>query len=162
MSTPQAPAERKIVTFSLGEQMFGIDMATLIEIREWEAPTPLPGVAPYIKGVTNLRGNVVPVVGLAERIGWPASEIHSRSCILVVNVGGKQCGFLVDEVADIVPIQDADVQPAPEVETGESVLSGLVQIPARATDGAEKDAGMMVSLLDLERLSLTRPAELAA
>lgn len=162
MTTPHEPAERKIVTFSLGDQMFGIDMSSLVEIREWDAPTPLPGVAPYIKGVTNLRGNVVPVVGLAERIGWPESKIHARSCILVVNVGGKQCGFLVDEVADIVPIQSADVQPAPEVETGENVLSGLVQVPARGADGAETDAGTMVSLLDLERLSLTRPLDLAA
>ena len=63
-------AERKIVTFLLGKQTFGIDMASLIEIREWEEPTPLPSVPAYIKGVTNLRGHVVPVVGLSERLGW--------------------------------------------------------------------------------------------
>ncbi|MFV0623229.1 chemotaxis protein CheW [Sphingomonas sp. ac-8] len=162
MTTTHEPGERKVVTFSLGHQMFGIDMSALIEIREWEEPTPLPGVAPYIKGVTNLRGTVVPVVGLAERIGWPASEIHSRSCILVVNIGGKHCGFLVDEVADIVLIKQEDVQPAPEVEIGENVISGLVQISARTTDGAPPAGGTMVSLLDLATLSLTRPMEAAA
>jgi len=162
MTSIDMPGERKIVTFSLGKQMFGIDMKALIEIREWEEPTPLPGVAPYIKGVTNLRGTVVPVVGLAERIGWTPSEVHSRSCILVVNIGGNQCGFLVDEVADIVLIKAEDVQPAPDVETGENVITGLVQITARAADGATEETGTMVSLLDLNTLSLTKNMDLAA
>ena len=56
--------ERKIVTFRLGKQMFGIDMQALFEIREWEEPTPLPSVPSYVKGVTNLRGSILPVVGL--------------------------------------------------------------------------------------------------
>lgn len=164
MSTIETPGERKIVTFSLGEQAFGIDMKALIEIREWEAPTPLPGVPGYIKGVTNLRGTVVPVVGLAERLGWPPSRIHARSCILVVSIGGKQAGFLVDEVADIVLIQEEDVQPAPDVEQGEpSVIAGLVQITARTGESAQGgEARTMVSLIDVNALGLTRQLDLAA
>ena len=164
MSTAEATGSRKIVTFSLNKQFFGIDMSALIEIREWTDPTPLPGVPSFIKGVTNLRGTVVPVVGLAERLGWPASEIHSRSCILVVSIAGKQAGFLVDEVADIVLIKENDVQPAPDVEIGEAgLIAGLVQINARAADGSQSDgAATMVSLLDLNALSLTRQLDLAA
>lgn len=164
MSSNEAPGDRKIVTFSLGKQIFGIDMAALIEIREWEEPTPLPSVPAFIKGVTNLRGNVVPVVGLAERLGWDPSRIHPRSCILVVNIAGKQAGFLVDEVADIVLIKESDIQPAPDVEIGDaSVIAGLVQITARAPDGSLSDAGAtMVLLLDLNALSLTRHLDLAA
>lgn len=158
-----AAADRKIVTFSLGQQTFGIDMGALIEIREWEAPTPLPNVPDFIKGVTNLRGNVVPVVGLAERLGWEPSAIHPRSCILVVNIAGKQAGFLVDEVNDIVAIGEADVQPAPEVETLEpSVIAGLVRIAMRQKDGTRDEKGTMVLLLDLDALSLTRHLDLAA
>lgn len=169
MSSVQTPGERKIVTFSLGAQVFGIDMKSLIEIREWDKPTPLPGVPAYIKGVTNLRGTVVPVVGLAERLGWTPSAIHSRSCILVVSISGKQAGFLVDEVIDIVLIADGDVQPAPDVEIGEpSVIAGLVQIAARSqekdTSGgvAAGAAGTTALLLDLDALSLTRVVDLAA
>lgn len=148
--------ERKIVTFSLGEQIFGIDMASLIEIREWEAPTPLPGVPFYIKGVTNLRGTVVPVVGLAERLGWPPSRIHARSCILVVNLDGKQAGFLVDEVSDIVLIKDSEIRPAPDVEIGEpNVIKGLVKTHTRAGDTKSGDkGGIMVLLLDLDALGI--------
>lgn len=162
MSIVESNAEYKIVTFTLGKQLFGIDMASLIEIREWEQPTPLPGVPAYIKGVTNLRGNVVPVVGLAERLGWSPSVLHARSCILVVNIAGKQAGFLVDEVNDIVAIAHDAVQGPPEMEGGEqNMLIGLVQIDARGNDN---DAGrqVMVSLLDLDALSLTRHLDIAA
>lgn len=164
MNSIDTAGERKIVTFSLGQQMFGIEMSALIEIREWEEPTPLPSVPGYIKGVTNLRGTVIPVVGLAERLGWAPSAIHARSCILVVNISGKQAGFLVDEVADIVLIKDNDIQPAPDVEIAEDgVISGLVQIAARATDGvAASESATMVSLLDLNALSLTRQLDIAA
>jgi purine-binding chemotaxis protein CheW len=164
MSSTDTPGERKIVTFSLGKQMFGIDMAALVEIREWDEPTPLPSVPSYIKGVTNLRGNVVPVIGLAERLGWPPSELHARSCILVINIGERQAGFLVDEVADIVAINDADVQPAPDVENiNENVIAGLVQIAPRGKDASHAaTAGTMCLLFDLEALSVTRHLDLAA
>ena len=156
-------AERKIVTFLLGKQTFGIDMSALIEIREWEDPTPLPSVPAYIKGVTNLRGHVVPVVGLAERLGWEPSVLHARSCILVVNIEGKRAGFLVDEVADIVSVADSAIQPAPEVEVTEtSVIRGLVEIGQRSKESADQKDQTMVSLLDLDKLSPTRNLDLAA
>ena len=162
MNTPdeQVADERKIVTFTLSNQIFGIDMRSLTEIREWEEPTPLPGVPSFIRGVTNLRGSVVPVVGLAERLGWEPSKIHARSCILVVNIAGKLAGFLVDEVADIVVINGADIQPAPAVETTEeSVIAGLVKIDRR-TEAEHVET--MVLLLDLDQLSLARHLEIAA
>lgn len=154
--------ERKIVTFSLAEQQFGIDMTSLIEIREWEQPTPLPSVPSFIKGVTNLRGNVVPVVGLAERLGWTPSVIHPRSCVLVVSIGDRQAGFLVDEVTDIVTVSDAEIQPAPDVEIGEAnLIRGLVRVDSRAKDASDGE-NMMVLLLDLDALSLVRHLDLAA
>lgn len=163
MSTDDTAVDRKIVTFSLDGKMFGIDMRALIEIREWEAPTPLPNVPSFIKGVTNLRGNVVPVIGLSERLGWEPSAIHARSCILVVNIAGKQAGFLVDEVNDIVAIGSTEIQPAPDVESIEpSVISGLVRIATRTKDGTKADEGAMVLLLDLDALSLTKHMDLAA
>jgi purine-binding chemotaxis protein CheW len=165
MTSIEGQADRKMVTFSLGTQMFGIDMIDLIEIREWEVPTPLPNVPSYIKGVTNLRGTVVPVIGLAERLGWTPSVIHPRSCILVVNIGGKQSGLLVDEVADIVALVSTDVQPAPESEVGDTnVIAGVVRIgTTRGKDGELAEGeGTMVLLLDLSALTVSRPIDMAA
>lgn len=163
MTFTSETGEHKIVTFSLGERTFGIDMRMLIEIREWEEPTPLPRVPSYIKGVANLRGTVIPIVGLAERLGWEPSVPHSRSCIMVVSIGGKQAGLLVDEVADIVSIQDSEIQPAPEIDLEEvNVIAGLVQVAARTQENLKDEGGTMVLLLDLERLNITRQLELAA
>jgi len=162
MNSEAGGEERKIVTFTLGKQMFGIDMRTLIEIREWEEPTPLPTVPSFVKGVINLRGAVVPVVGLAERLGWAPSELHSRSCILVVATGERQAGFLIDEVVDIVVIDSADIQPPPDVEVSEeNAIAGLVRVERRTALG--EDTEMMILLLDLEAISLTSQiGELAA
>jgi len=97
------------------------------------------------------------------RLGWEPSAIHARSCILVVSIGGKQAGFLVDEVNDIVGITRSEIQPAPEVETIESsVIDGLVRISTRAKDGTRDENGTMVLLLDLEALSLTKHLDMAA
>lgn len=158
MTTNENAGELKMVTFALGQQTFGIDMRSLIEIREWAAPTPLPSVPSYILGVTNLRGTVVPIVGLAERLGWTPSEIHSRSCVLVVTIAGKQAGFLVDEVNDIVGIQKDAIQPAPDIEIHDTnVIAGLVQITTRGKDGADA-AAAMVLLLDLDALTVASTA----
>jgi purine-binding chemotaxis protein CheW len=106
---------------------------------------------------------VIPIVDLAERLGWAPSVPHARSCILVVSIGGKQAGFLVDEVADIVPITDSEIKPAPEIDIDESnVIAGLVQVAARAQENQDEQAGTMVLLLDQEALSVTRQMELAA
>lgn len=148
--------ERKVVTFTLDNQMFGIDMTALIEIREWEEPTPLPGVPSFIKGVINLRGSVVPVVGLAERLGWTPSALHARSCVLVVSIDDKQCGFLIDQLADIVVIDTKEIQPAPAMDLAdENVISGLARIERRAME-KDEETEAMVLLLDIEALSLTR------
>lgn len=154
--------ERKIVIFSLGKQTFGIAMKVLVEIREWEEPTPLPGVPSYIRGVANLRGTVIPIIDLAERLGWRPSVPHARSCTLVVSIGDKQSGFLVDEVADIVAIKESEIRPAPDVEIGEpAVIAGLVQIAMRGQENHD-GAGTMVLLLDLDQLGIARELDIAA
>ena len=161
--TSETTDERKIVTFSIGKQIFGIDMKSLIEIREWEEPTALPSVPAYIRGVTNMRGTVVPVIGLAERLGWEPSVLHARSCILVVNISGRQAGFLVDEVRDIIPIQGSEIQPAPDVEIEEAgIIAGLVQVANKPRQGEESTGSTMVLLLELEALNVTRNLDLAA
>lgn len=166
--TEETPAaeEMKIVTFTLGGHMFGISMASLVEIRQWEEPTPLPGVPSYVRGVTNLRGNVVPVVGLAERLGWPPSETHARSCTLVVNLDGKQAGFLVDEMNDIVTVSLDDIQPPPDLDGADtSAIAGLVRVVDGTSDRAvdtRTGSGAMVLLIDVPALSLTRHLDAAA
>ena len=112
MTTETATTDCKIVTFILGNQTFGIDMTALIEIREWENPTPLPNVPSFIKGVTNLRGNVIPVVGLpvggvagvyaAERRRLGNSPDAWRSTWITIRAIGL--GVLIELAAGVVAV----------------------------------------------------------
>ncbi len=108
--------------------------------------------------MTNLRGNVVPVVGLAERLGWEPSVIHARSCILVVNIAGKQAGFLVDEVNDIVGDRRGrdPASPRGRDDRAERDRRPGAHRHADQKDGTRDEKGMMVLLLDLDALSLTK------
>ena len=155
--------ERKILTFTLGDQLFGIDMEPLIEIREWDEPTPLPKVPSYVRGVMNLRGAVLPIVDLSDRLGWQPTALHARSCIVVVDLNGQAAGFLVDQVADIVPIDESEIKAAPDIEIGEpGVIAGLVQAPSALRQGQAEQGSRMITLLDLNALNVTAELNLAA
>ncbi len=159
--TPVA-VERKILTFLVNWQVFGIDMEPLIEVREWDDPRPIPKAPPHLLGIANLRGAVLPIVDLSQRLGWSRTKITPRTCTIVVRIASQQVGFVVDRVADIVPINEAAIQPCPDIAMRErALISGLVQVPG--SSGAEgSDACDTVILLNLAALDVARDFELAA
>lgn len=140
---------RQLITFEVEAQTFGIDIMAIREIRAWTPTTRLPQVPHYVAGVVNLRGTVLPVVDLAARLGWRATEPTARHVIIVTQVAGQFRGLIVDSVSDIVtfPIDALQSPPA----TGDAVipfLEGLVSIEDR-----------MVMVLDLP--SLTQANDIA-
>lgn len=140
-------AERKVLTFTLEDQVFGIDMEPVIEVREWEEPTSIPGAPSYLRGVTNIRGTVVPIVDLAERLGWAPTTLHSRSCVVVTELGERQIGFLVNQVADIMPIKGTDIEPCPDVDINErEALAGLVQMSSVGRVRKDNETAMVILL----------------
>lgn len=123
---------RQLITFQLGEQVLGVDIMAIREIRAWSPATPLPNVPAYVRGVVNLRGVVLPVLDLRHRIGWGETEPTARHVIIVVRVGEQLQGLIVDAVNDIVAINPEDIQPLPEVGDGtSSFLDGLVTVDDR-------------------------------
>jgi purine-binding chemotaxis protein CheW len=151
----------KIVTFFLDGKLFGVDIDALVEIREWEDPTPLPGVPAWTKGVINLRGQVVPIIDLGDRIGWGVTDLHSRSVVLVINCGGKHTGYLVEDVDNITTINREDIRPAPHNEGPEGdLVSGLVKLEQRATDSKE-GSRHMASIIDVNSLAAIKTPEMA-
>lgn len=134
---------RQLITFEVESQVFGIDIMAIREIRAWTPTTRLPQVPHYVAGVVNLRGTVLPVVDLAARLGWHATEPTVRHVIIVTQVAGQFRGLIVDSVSDIVTFPIASMQPPPT--TGDAVvpfLEGLVSIDDR-----------MVMVLDLPALT---------
>jgi purine-binding chemotaxis protein CheW len=113
------------------------------EIRGWTVATPLPRSPTFLRGVINLRGAVLPIVDLAARLGFQATDPTQRHVIIVAQVGHQVIGLLVDAVSDILTIGDAAIQPPPEVasEMVRTFVQGLLAIDGR-----------MVSLISLDRV----------
>ena len=136
---------RQLITCELGDQSLGIDIMAVREIRAWSLATPLPNVPPYVRGVVNLRGTVLPVIDLRMRLGLGQTDPSQRHVIIVVMIGDQLQGLIVDAVNDIVTVADADLQPPPVIggEATGGFLEGLVPVDGR-----------MVMVLDLAALAV--------
>lgn len=122
---------RELITFEVEGQVFGLDIMSIREIRAWTPTTRLPRVPHYVAGVVNLRGTVLPVVDLAARLGWSATEPTPRHAIIVTQLGAQVGGWIVDSVSDIVTVPDEALQPPPPTAGNDTVvpfLEGLAAI----------------------------------
>ena len=134
---------RQLITFQIGEQILGVDIMAIREIRAWSPATPLPNVPAHVRGVVNLRGVVLPVLDLSHRLGWGQTDPSSRHVIIVVRIGEQLQGIIVDAVNDIVSIHPDAMQPIPDMGDTEAsrFLEGLATIDNR-----------MILVLALDRL----------
>lgn len=134
---------RQLITFQIGDQVLGVDIMAIREIRAWSPATPLPNVPAHVRGVVNLRGVVLPVLDLSHRLGWGVTDPSSRHVIIVVKIGEQLQGLIVDAVNDIVTVPDDGMQPLPDLgdTPAASYLEGLATIDQR-----------LILVLALERL----------
>ena len=131
------------VTFALGDRLFGVDIMSVDEIRQWTSATPLPHQPEWNRGVLNLRGAIVPVHDLRARLGGELTEPTPSHVVVIASIRGQSVGILVDAVSDILTIRAEQIHPLPPnvSEVDESTISGLVST-----------GDSMVALLDLNRL----------
>lgn len=108
---------QQFLTFSLQQEMFGLSILPIKEIIEYDKVTSVPMVPRYVRGVLNLRGNVVPVIDLPVRFGWESSPISKRTCIVIVEVESDDerfdIGVVIDSVSEVLEIADEDIGSAP-------------------------------------------------
>ena len=122
--------------FNLGEEVYGIATATVTEIVETQGITHVPDLPPYVKGVINLRGRVIPLVDLRLRFNMEEREYDDRTCFIVVNVVETSVGFIVDTVADVHSIAETDVEPPPRFRSAggaDRYISGLGKVEDKVT-----------------------------
>lgn len=115
--TEGSVGQTQFLTFMLSGEMFAIGILAIKEIIEYANLTTVPMMPACIRGVINLRGEVVPVIDLAARFGKPVSEVTRRTCIVIVevNAGGESqdVGVVVDAVNEVLDIPVADIEPPP-------------------------------------------------
>ncbi len=108
----------KFITFEARGGLFGLGVDNIREIRAWAPVTRMPNVPHYMLGVINLRGAILPVMDLAARVGWEATEATGRHAIIVAQLGDKSCGIIVESVSDIVDLDTETLQPVPSSLAG--------------------------------------------
>ena len=143
----------EFLTFVLGEEEYGVDILRVQEIRSYDAVTRLPDAPDYIKGVINLRGIIVPVVDMRLKFRLPKAEYNALTVMIVLNVGGRVVGIVVDRVSDVVRLSGEQVREVPEVGAAidRQFLTGIGTLEDR-----------MLILLDIERLMTSAEMGLVA
>ncbi|WP_374466505.1 chemotaxis protein CheW, partial [Ferrovibrio sp.] len=106
-------AVREYLTFTAAGQEYGIDILSVREIRGWTVETPLPNSPAAVRGIINLRGQVVPIYDLRIRLGAERSVPSAIHVVIVVEAVSGFYGLLVDAVSDILSVADRELQPVP-------------------------------------------------
>ena len=154
MSTPDVAAEEKIelISFEIADQEFCIDIRSVREIRGWTPATRMPNSPPYVLGVINLRGSVMPVLDLRSRLGLGETTPSSRHVFVVVQDGDRVAGLMVDAVQETFVVDAALLQTPPDIDGGDE---------SRFVDAIIPLEGRMLSRLVVSAL-LPRRTQIAA
>lgn len=124
---------REYLTFRLGAEEYGIDILKVQEIRSYEPPTRIANAPPYIKGVLNLRGVIVPVVDLRQRFGCDSIETNEFTVVIVLHLGQRVVGTVVDSVSDVMELAPETIKPAPSIQCAidANFITGLGSVSDR-------------------------------
>lgn len=136
-------ASAQFITFRVGDEEYGVDIMRVREIKGWSETTQLPNSPPYMRGVLNLRGTIVPIYDLRSRFGLGDTDATPTHVVVIVAVRDRLVGILVDAVSDILTVASTEIRPVPETDrrVDQTFLTGLVS-----------NEGRMVALLALEHL----------
>jgi purine-binding chemotaxis protein CheW len=133
----------QLLTFSVGGGEYGVDIMKVREIKVWSEPTRLPGSPPAMRGVINLRGTVVPIFDMRLRFDMGLTEVSEKHVVIIMTIGHRIIGLLVDAVSDILTVNHADIRSAPDMQSqiDDAWVKGLISLDKR-----------MVILLETEKL----------
>ena len=133
----------QFLTFNLGDELYGVDILRVQEIKGYTAVTKIPNTPSHIKGVLNLRGTIVPIVELRTKFNMPTIDYTTFTVIIVVVVRDKVMGLVVDSVSDVLDIDKKDIQIPPQFGA---------KVDVSFLNGIGKSGDKLVALLDMDRL----------
>ncbi|MDK2823634.1 MAG: purine-binding chemotaxis protein CheW [Clostridia bacterium] len=135
-------ADKQIVVFSLLNEEYGLEITSVQEIVRFQEITKIPEAPDFIKGIINLRGQVIPVIDLKQRFYNIKSEITEDTRIVVVKIGTKTIGIIADQVSEVLHIPEEAIEPTPALlnDFNQSGITGVGKLEDR-----------LLILLDLEK-----------
>jgi purine-binding chemotaxis protein CheW len=135
--------ERMFVTVLLGENKFGVDVTKVQEIMGIPELAHIPNARSYMKGVTNLRGNVIPLVDLRIKFNMPEKEYDRLTVVMISEIKGMQIGLIVDSVQDVINMPISSIQDTPHFST---------DISADCIQGVGKMDENIIVMIDVDRI----------
>ncbi|MGE4298581.1 MAG: chemotaxis protein CheW [Desulfovibrionaceae bacterium] len=141
---------QQLVTFSIGEEEFGVDILKVQEIIRTMEITKVPRAPEFVEGVINLRGKVIPIIDLRMRFGLTSREHDKHTRIIVIEINNMVVGFVVDSVSEVLRIPANTIEPPPPVVSG---------LESEYISGVGKLADRLLILLDLDRLLSTEEVD---
>lgn len=135
--------DTQFVSFLLGDEEYGVPIMQVQEIIRFERLTHIPQSAQFVRGVLNLRGRVMPVIDLRQKFGLEECDEDRHTRIIVIDTGGQNMGMVVDEVSEVITIDSARIEPAPEL--GTKVRTDFIR-------GMGKLEDRLVILLDIDKV----------
>lgn len=143
----------EFLTFTLGAEEYAIDILKVQEIRAYEPPTMIANAPPFIKGVINLRGIIVPVVDLRIKFNLGMADYTPFTVVIILNLAGRVMGIVVDSVSDVLSLTGAQIHPAPDFSASFDTryILGLATIEKRmliVTDIAQLMTSREMDLVD--------------
>lgn len=144
MADAEARSDVELISFEIAGQEFCIDIRSVREIRGWTPATRMPHTPPYVLGVINLRGSVMPVLDLRRRLGLGETEASSRHVFVVVQDGARTAGLMVDAVQETFVIDEALLQTPPDMDSSatEHFVDAIIPL-----DGGRMLSRLVVSAL---------------
>ena len=152
-----APEDMRLVVFNLGEEEFAVEVAQVQEIIEMQDITRLPRAPGFIKGILNLRGKILPVIDLRERLGLPESSSEAQR-IVITQLEEQFVGMMVDSVTEVLPIAASALEPPPPLvaDVSGAYLRGLARLDDRLL--ILMDLSRILSAEDVEALATEQAA----
>jgi purine-binding chemotaxis protein CheW len=133
----------QVVSFKLGSEEYGVDIAQVQEINRMVAVTHVPRAPQFMEGVINLRGQLIPIIDLRARFGMPRAEHTKSTRIVVTEIGAKRVGMVVDSVSEVLRLPTDQIEDAPEMITG---------VDTEYIRGVGKIEDRLIILLDLAKI----------
>lgn len=124
---------RQFLTFTVESEEYGVDIMTVREIKGWTETTRLPNAPEFMRGVMNLRGLIIPIFDLRTRFRRGLTDATAKHVVIILAVGERNIGVLVDAVSDILDVGADQIKPAPASSTqvDEAYISGLISLEDR-------------------------------
>lgn len=121
---------RQFLTFTIGGEEYGVDIMLVREVKGWSETTRLPNSPEFMRGVLNLRGVIIPIFDMAARFGLGLTNATDLHVIIIMAVGDRTIGILVDGVSDILTVGGDEIKPAPNRDTGidDQFVDGLIAV----------------------------------